>query len=136
MGLSRSEFFLAETVDQEHLAAYYAQIARSDPAAIHVLVQDGAGFHLRDGHAALPANVRIVTLPPYSPELNPVEKLWDQIKDVLCNRAFQSIGELQAVIAGWLAEFWADSRRAFRLIGHGWLLDRANASSVNVIPIL
>ena len=80
--------------------------------------------------------MRIVTLPPYSPELNPVEKLWDQIKDVLCNRAFQSIGELQAVIASWLAEFWADARRAFCLIGRGWLLDRANASSANVIPIL
>ena len=46
----------------------------SDPAAIHVLIQDGAGFHLPDGHARLPENVRVLTLPAYSPELNPVEK--------------------------------------------------------------
>ena len=42
VGLARSEFFYAETVDQEHLAAYYEQIGQSDPAAVHVLIQDGA----------------------------------------------------------------------------------------------
>ena len=42
-----------------------------------------AGFHHRDGHAALPSNVRIVRLPPYSPELNPVEKLWDIVSAAL-----------------------------------------------------
>ena len=136
VGLARSEFFYAETADQEHLAAYYGQIGRSDPAACHVLIQDGAGFHLPDGHAQLPANVRIVTLPPYSPELNPVEKLWDQIKDVLCNRAFLTIQQLQEVITVWLEEFWADARRAFSLIGRGWLLDRANASCGSIIPML
>jgi transposase len=136
IGLARSEFFYAETVDQEHLAAYYEQIGRSDPAACHVLLQDGAGFHLRDAHPRLPANVRIVTLPPYSPELNPVEKLWDHIKDVLCNRAFATLAQLQAVITGWLEEFWADAQRPFPLIGRGWLLDRANASSASIIPML
>ena len=134
VGLARSEFLYAETVDQEHLAAYYGQIGGSDPAAIHVLIQDGAGFHLPEGHARLPDNVRVLTLPAYSPELNPVEKLWDQIKDVLCNRAFGSIGQLRAVITTWLASFWSDARRAFALIGRGWLLDGANVSFAAVIP--
>ena len=79
-------------------------------------------------------NVRVRTLPAYSPELNPVEKLWDQIKDVLCNRAFGSIGHLQAVITTWLENFVSDARRAFDLIGRGWLLDGANASCTKIIP--
>jgi transposase len=136
IALARSEFFYAETVDQEHLGLFYEQIGRSDPAAFHVLIQDGAGFHLRDGDIQLPANVRILTLPPYSPELNPVEKLWDQIKDVLCNRVFGTLAELQQVLTHWLEEFWANARRPFALIGRGWLLDRANASSGNIIPML
>ena len=135
VGLARSEFLYAETVDQEPLAAYYGQIGGSDPAATHVLIQDGAGFHLPDGHARLPANVRVLTLPAYSPELNPVEKLWDQIKDVLCNRAFESLDELRTVITSWLEGFWSDARHAFRLIGRGWLLAGANTSSVTVIPM-
>lgn len=134
VGLARSEFLDAETVDQEHLASYYGQIGGSDPAAIPVLIQDGAGFHLPAGHARLPDNVRVLTLPAYSPELNPVEKLWDQIKDVLCNRAFASLEQLRALLTTWLESFWSDARRAFALIGRGWLLDGANASYATVIP--
>jgi glutamate mutase epsilon subunit len=100
-----------------------------------VLIQDGAGFHLPNSHARLPDNVRVLTLPAYSPELNPVEKLWDQIKDVLCNRAFKNLDELRAFITSWLEGFWADAQRAFSLIGRGWLLAGVNASSVTVITM-
>lgn len=128
VGHGRSEFLLSETVDQEHLAAYYQQIADSDLAAVHVVIQDGAGFHLRDGDSRLPENLRIITLPPYSPELNPVEKLWDQIKDTLCNRAFRTIEQLQETVTEWLEDFWGDLGRAFSLIGKNWLITQANAS--------
>ncbi|MCX4784325.1 transposase [Streptomyces sp. NBC_01264] len=37
---------------------------------------------------------RIVQLPPYAPELNPVEHMWKIVKDLLANRAFRSIREL------------------------------------------
>ena len=73
VGLTRTQFLLAETVDVVHELAFYRQVGRSDPAAMHVLLQDGAGYHLQDGDARLPDNMRIVTLPAYSPELNPVE---------------------------------------------------------------
>ena len=38
----------------------------TDPDAIHVVIRDQAGFHLRDGDPRLPARVRIIDLPPYS----------------------------------------------------------------------
>ena len=97
--------------------------------------QDGAGFHLREGHALRPSNVRLLTLPPSSPGLNPIEKRWDQIKDVPCNRAFTTLEKLQETMGEWLKTFWANARRPFGLIGRGWLLDQANSSSVNVIPM-
>jgi len=134
LGLARSEFLLAETVDQTHLGHFYRQIGESDPAAVHVLIQDGAGFHLTDGHEGLPDNVRIITLPPYSPELNPVEGLWDQLKDSLCNRVFPSLSDQRDIIVSWLQSWWADPRRVRSLIPD-WLLLQANASSGNIIPV-
>ncbi|MEK6284101.1 MAG: IS630 family transposase, partial [Acidobacteriota bacterium] len=128
VGLARTQFLLAETVDQAHERKFYQQVGGSDPAALHVLIQDGAGFHLRDGDERLPDNVRIVTLPAYSPELNPVEGLWDQLKDVLCNRVFWSLADLEAALVEELRGFWQDARRVRSLI-FDWLLDRANASS-------
>ena len=112
-----------------------ADLAGSDPAAVHVLIQDGAGFHLTDGHEGLPDNVRIITLPPYSPELNPVEGLWDQLKDSLCNRVFSSLSEQRDRIVSWLRSWWADPRRVRSLIPD-WLLLQANASSITIIPVL
>ena len=51
--------------------------AASGHGAVHVVVRDQAGFHLRDGDPRLPANVPIIDPSPYSPELNPCEQLWD-----------------------------------------------------------
>jgi transposase len=133
VGLARTQFLLAESVDLPTEIRFYRQVAESDPAAVHVLLQDGAGFHLRDGDGRLPANLRLVTLPPYSPELNPVEGLWDQLKDVLCNRVFASLAELEAAITEWLRGFWQDARRVRSLV-FGWLRDGTNASSGNIIP--
>ena len=101
-------------------------------AGAHVLIQDGAGFHLRDGDPGLPDNVRVVSLPAYSPELNPIEGLWDQVKDHLCNRVFDTLAELEAVLQTELQRFWQDARRVHSLI-FDWLLVQANTSSGPVI---
>jgi transposase len=135
MRLTRTQFLLAGSVDLATEIQFYRQVAQSDPAAMHLMIQDGAGFHLRDGDERLPDNLRIVTLPAYSPELNPVEGLWDQLKDVLCNRVYETLAELEAQIANWLREFWQDARRV-RSIVFDWLQVSANASSMSIIPTL
>ena len=71
VGLSRTEFLLTQTLDQAHRQRFHRQIGQSDPAAVPVLIQDGAGFHLRAGATGLPDNVRVLTLPAYSPEIKP-----------------------------------------------------------------
>lgn len=135
VGLTRTQFLLAESVDLPTEIRFYRQVAESDPAAVHVMIQDGAGFHLRDGDERLPANLRIVTLPAYSPELNPVEGLWDQLKDVLCNQVFASLKELERAMERWLRSFWTDARRIRSLV-FDWLRDSANASSKRIIPVI
>jgi transposase len=122
-----SVFCFQSTVHLEASGKFIDQIVAHDPAAIHVLIQDGAGFHFPENDPRLPANVRVITLPAYSPELNPVEKLWDHMKDAICNRVFASVEELREALTGWLKEFWSDGARALSLIGRGWLLASVNA---------
>ncbi len=59
---------------------HLAEISRTvAPGAHAVLVLDGAGWH--GGHAlVVPENVSLVVLPPYSPELNPVENVWQHLR--------------------------------------------------------
>lgn len=61
----------------EFLRRFGAQLAPDEHA---VLVLDGAGWHIaRD--LVVPANVTLVRLPPYSPELNPVERVWLYLRE-------------------------------------------------------
>ena len=60
---------------------FLAEFAASLPADVHaVLVLDGAGWHGARA-LAVPPNVTLVPLPPYSPELNPVERVWLYLRE-------------------------------------------------------
>ena len=75
----------------------------------------------------LPENVRIITLPAYSPELNPVEKLWGIVKDGICNRDWADLDQLEEKITERIKPYWEDAKRVTRLIGDGYLLFELNA---------
>ena len=61
-----------------------------------LLVLDGAPNH-RCGDLALPDNIALLFLPPYSPELNPKENLWDEIREkIFKNYALKSIDAVRA----------------------------------------
>lgn len=61
---------------QQFLDQFAATIADDEHA---VMVLDQAGWH-GSGSLIVPANITLVPLPPYSPELNPVERLWLHLK--------------------------------------------------------
>jgi putative transposase len=62
------------------LNLFLEQFSRELPAGVHaVLIWDGAGSHT-SGELVVPANVSLIQLPPYSPELNPVENLWHYLR--------------------------------------------------------
>ena len=81
----------------EFLKRFAATLAADEQAA---LVLDGAGWHISN-NLQVPDNVTLIPLPPYAPELNPVERVWlclrerhlshrlldnyDAILDVLCS---------------------------------------------------
>jgi transposase len=107
---------------------YLENLAATDPEAVHVVIRDQAGFHLRDGDPRLPARVRIIDLPPYNPELNPCEQVWDMVKDGIGNKVFATVEELREAVLPSLKRFWDDAAAVLRLVGRPWLLDQANAT--------
>ena len=115
-------------VSLEWDASYLSDLAETDAEAIHVIIRDQAGFHLRDGDARLPERVRIIDLPPYSPELNPCEQLWDIVKDDIANRVHATVAKLRAAMKATLRRFWEYPSSVLRLIGRSWLQVQLNAS--------
>jgi transposase len=75
---------------------FLEQLSRELPAGVHaVLIWDGAGFHTA-GDLVVPGNVSLIRLPPYSPELNPVENLWHYLRSHhWSNRAYEGYRGLE-----------------------------------------
>ncbi len=75
--------------------AHLAEISLSvDPGAHAVLMLDGAGWHIA-GDLVVPDNITLLPLPPRAPELNPVENIWQFIRDNwLGNRVFVSYEDI------------------------------------------
>jgi len=101
----RAEGLVSQRLDAGVVQTFLAQLAATVPAGAHVvLVWDGAGWHTA-GKVVAPANITLVPLPAYSPELNPVERLWHYLREHhWSNRVYRDVDALEeAAVAGWRA---------------------------------
>jgi transposase len=74
-----------------------------------ILIIDGAPWHRSQG-LKTPANVEIIYLPPYPPELNPVEKFWNCLKSHnIKNKFYTSIANLEGEVCNFLADLSRDT---------------------------
>ena len=79
-------------VNIEAMNLHLAEISRKvSPDAHAVLLLDGAGWHTPGDRLQVPDNISLLQLPSYSPELNPVENVWQYLKqNFLSNRVFDT----------------------------------------------
>lgn len=86
---------LAPCVNTDTFNMFLTMLSKHLAAGEHaVLIMDQAGWH-RSRQLRLPDNITVLLLPPYSPELNPVENLWHYLKShFLSNRVFDDYDHL------------------------------------------
>lgn len=116
------DWMLAPKMDTLNMSAFLDHLSQRHPEDFILMVMDGAPSH-RSQDLAIPKNMALVRLPPYSPELNPVEHLWDEIREKeFANRVFDSLGAAIAQAARGLKRF-EDSPHALQsLTGWSWIL--------------
>ena len=108
------------TCDTAAMNLHLSMISSALASATHaILIVDGAGWH-SSKELLVPANITLLHLPPYSPELNPIERLWLHVKDrYLSNRLFSDLNEiLEAGMEAWRALTDAEIRSICRV---SWL---------------
>ena len=68
-------------VDTEAMNEHLNEISTQVASGAHcLLVCDGAGWHQKGERLIVPDNITLLALPPYSPELNPMENVWDYLR--------------------------------------------------------
>jgi transposase len=100
-GTGEAVWYIANGISKAFFEALLAAFARTTGAGRDrtiVLVLDNAGWH---GLVALavPDGIKLVYLPPYSPELQPAECLWPLVDEPLVNRYFETLADLDATVA-------------------------------------
>ena len=75
----------------------FAEAVGAGPNKHILLVLDGAGWH-RSERLCIPEGIHLEILPPYSPELQPAERLWRLADEPLVNRCFESLDQLEDVL--------------------------------------
>ena len=85
---------------------FLEQLAATAPAHFHLLVLDNGAFH-KARSLRLPPNVGLLFLPPYAPELNPIERLWRDLKDWLAPRQPTSLDALSTFLTTRLRHYTA-----------------------------
>jgi hypothetical protein len=97
-----------------HLAEISTQVT---PGAVAAVICDGAGWHQTGGSLKLPSNIVLIPLPPYSPELNSMENVWEYLRaNRLSAGVWDSYGEiLDACCEAWT--WFANDPDRIRSIG-------------------
>ena len=99
------------------------EIALRYPYDRIVMVLDGASWH-RSGELIVPANMRLLALPPYSPELNPVENIWEELREKgFDNKVFDSLDALEEQLLRSLKHLEDHPEITKSIAGWPWIIN-------------
>jgi transposase len=130
-GENVAEFACLPGVSLELSRLFLERVAARDPQAEHVVIWDQAGFHLQADLHEQPARIHLLPLPPYSPELNPVEAIGDVIKDRIANTLWETLDALVEAIGEELRPSYEAAHRVRDLVSHNWLMEQVNGAATD-----
>lgn len=108
-------------------AVFLGELSKAYPESLNVVIVDNAGAHTAR-HVAVPSNVVLLPLPPYSPELNPAERLWLDVKraiDVTIRAVREDLVALRDHVAERLCSYTLEQMQS--LTGYGYLVEAVAA---------
>ena len=83
------------TANTEMMTIFLSHVSKEFTDSFIVMQVDGASWH-RSQYLQIPENIRLIFQPPYSPEVNPVEHIWEELREKhFSNRIFPSLDALQ-----------------------------------------
>jgi DDE superfamily endonuclease len=116
------DWMICPKMNTEWMSEYLAQVAAAHPGEFMVMVIDGASSHVAKD-LVVPENIRLLRLPPYSPELNPQEHVWDEIREKeFPNRVFSDLAGVTNQLEQGLPQLAADHKRLRSLTAWPWII--------------
>lgn len=87
----------------ECFEVFLEELSKQNENEFKIVFLDNGAFH-KAKRLNIPQNIALCFIPPYSPELNPAEKVWAFIKKKITNKAFKTLDELQSFLTKVIKE--------------------------------
>lgn len=108
-------------VNAQTMSLFLRTVAQRHADEFIVMVMDQAGWHIAH-ELEVPQNMRLVLLPPYSPEINPAEHIWEVLReDCVGNTVFNSLDAADRALSAGLLSLESDPSRMQTATGFKWI---------------
>ena len=108
-------------VSAQTMSLFLAEVAQRHAEEFVLMVMDQAGWHLA-GELQVPANMRLLFLPAYSPELSPAEHLWDALRErFIANHFFTDLDAVERTLIAGLQALESDPQTTRSMTGFEWI---------------
>ena len=109
-------------VNADTMSLFLREVSERHAEEFILMVLDGAGWHTAKA-LRVPTNIKLVPLPPYSPQLNPVEHIWDEIREKwFDNKVFRSFDAAETTLVEALRNLEFDGNRVQGIAGFDWIV--------------
>jgi hypothetical protein len=116
------DWMICPKMNTERMSQFLAQVSQPHPNEFIVMVVDGASSH-KSHELTIPENIRLHRLPGYSPQLNPQEHVWDELREKeFPNRVLDSMDGVHAQLQAGLPRLAANTQALRSLTAWPWIV--------------
>ncbi len=119
-----AHYMISDGVSKAAFIAYLDDLSQYKPKELKIVIIDNAAFHSTK-NIQLPKNIMLLPIPPYSPELNPAEKMWQHFKGKIAMKMYKSVNELEIKITQLMSEISKEQTK--RITSFEYLINSYNS---------
>ncbi len=91
---------------------FLKELSRHYPKDIILLCCDGAAWH-KSGSLCIPPNIELFFIPPYTPEMNPIEQIWKELRKMgFCNEVFARLEKVVTRLCDTICALSKDMKKS------------------------
>lgn len=117
------DFLILPNMTTESMNTFLEEVSNRHENEYIYMIYDGASCHSGQNKLKVPENMGVKILPPYSPQLNPTEAVWDEMREKFFpNMAFESMTDVEKQLINATLHFEANPKKVQSLVGFKWIV--------------
>lgn len=113
-------FIVAPYCNGDWMNVFFEELSKTYPDEHIVLVLDNAAWHTSQS-LVVPGNIELFNIPPYTPEMNPIEQVWTELRKNFPNQAFSSLDKVIDKLCEAIKDLTNETVKS--ITGRKWILD-------------